>query len=144
MRPTTGSRQQSFSLADAIAKICAAAKSINLRENVKPHERKRIQEAFALLVEQQTTGAIPENKKSRGYNWLLQKIYNAGGAQLVMVCIIGLGRWAMLSLKEQVKLYLPEEMKKYRDEWDTQILQSVAQECWTEGHIAPFTTKTQH
>ena len=92
---------------------------IELRENVKPHERNRIKEAFEMLIKPHAPDGMVGKKKEFDYVQLLRRLNNSGDAQLVMVCIVGLGRSALLSLREKVKLHLAKEMKSCRDKWDT-------------------------
>jgi hypothetical protein len=130
MRTNTKRCQQSLSLAEAIAKACTAAKTIELRGNVKPHEHKRIKTAFD-MIKSDALDTMDEKKKA--YDLLLRRLYASGGASMVTVCIVGLGGWALSSLREKVKLHLPENMVACRANWDTERLRSVAQECWMEG-----------
>lgn len=137
MTPNTGKRRQTLSLADAIAKVCTAARMIEFRENVKPHERERIKEAFKILIEPNAPDAL-DGKKNLEYHQLLRRLKDSGDAQMVMVCIVGLGRWAMFNSREKFKLQLAEEMESCRDSWDTHQIRSIARECWTEGRITLF------
>ncbi|KAF1992774.1 hypothetical protein P154DRAFT_452035 [Amniculicola lignicola CBS 123094] len=139
MQSILRSRYQSLSLADAVGKILHATETIMLRESVKPHERERIKEALGVLLPHEAR-TMPTNKKQVDYERLLQKLYDAGGPQLVVVCVVGLGRSVILSLREQVKLHLPGEIKKHEETWNTPLLLSLAQDCWIEGNTTRLPT----
>jgi hypothetical protein len=118
--------------------IHGTAKNITFRKTLRPHEVTRVKEAFALLTEPQRLNAAPAYQKKGDYDQYLRKIYETGGVQLVMTCVLAIGHHALCKLSQHVRQELLDDMTY---EWGTPILQSLAQERWTEGRIPALTPK---
>jgi hypothetical protein len=127
-RPTT--------VPKSIASILKAVKTLG---SLKPHQRKRIKEAFTILSRLEQTDDTPKYQKRGDYDGFLRRMLATGGAQLVMVCVLGIGHYALCSMSEPVKMELLTEMKHHERDWDIPKLRLLAEECLTEGFITILT-----
>lgn len=125
---------------DLVDKICAAAEHTS-PENLTTQDRKRVKDAFTLLIEPQKWADAPKYQKKVNYNEYLGKVKDAGNAQLVMVFILSIGAFTICTLKKRDRLQLLADIKLKRETWDTPVLKSLAQELWIEGHITTFSSE---
>jgi hypothetical protein len=88
-----------------VEKLIDTFKLIQYREDVRPQEAKRVQDAFALMAEPSGEGRASQAAERRnGYRWLLKKVQDAVGPQLVVLCAIGLGQSAIGGMTDRVRL----------------------------------------
>ncbi|OJD20519.1 hypothetical protein ACJ73_08143 [Blastomyces percursus] len=106
--------KHTLSIDDAVAKVLNSAKTIKLRESIKPHEAKRVREAFALLADHRLPSNSTKTSERRdNYRRFLKQINDHDrGPQLVVICAVGIGQSAIASMREVARLNLPEEIKK--------------------------------
>ncbi|QSS65471.1 hypothetical protein I7I51_06314 [Histoplasma capsulatum] len=106
--------KHTLSIDDAVAKVLNSAKTIKLRESVKPHEAKRVREAFALLADHRLPSNSTKTSERRdNYRRFLKQVNDHDrGPQFVVICAVGLGQSAIASMREVARLNLPEEIKK--------------------------------
>lgn len=120
---STRRRHQPLSIEEALSRVSTAAETIKLRESVKPHESKRIREAFNLLEQ------LPvENGEKRGhYRHFLKKVNEKCGPQMVVICVVGLGQSTITNMKEYARLRLPLEIKKRHQALKDRVLDSIVE-----------------
>lgn len=130
-------QSQSLSIDKALAKIRTAAETIKLRESVKPHERKRIEEAFTILSQSSESPSVKTGKRRDAYRHFLQHIRNTCGSQLVVISAVGIGQSAIAGMKENARLRLPLEITKCANSLKSSIVHTIAEECSAEGWDIP-------
>jgi len=121
-----------------VSKICETAEDSIRRSNLKPNDRARTKEAFEFLIDAQKWIEAPSYCKKGNLQEYLRQLYAVGEAQLVMVCVIGVGLAAMCATKKSDRRKLLAEIVLHQRKWDAPILQSLAQQCWIEGNITAF------
>ncbi|EZG00100.1 hypothetical protein H113_00416 [Trichophyton rubrum MR1459] len=127
-----------LSLDDAMTKVSKTAETIRLRGNIKPHEEKRIQEAFALLAREPASAPSAKTKGRRNtFRDFLIKLndYNCG-PQFVVLCVVGLGQSVIASMKEGIRLRLPPEIKDHAHTLTGPVLQRLTEDCLKKGMYA--------
>ncbi|OCL10329.1 hypothetical protein AOQ84DRAFT_427450, partial [Glonium stellatum] len=82
-------QHQPSSIDSAITKLLTTAKTIKLREGVKPHERKRIQEAFDILTKLSEPPSLKTGERRESYQHFLKRINNDCGPQMVIISAVG-------------------------------------------------------
>jgi len=117
----------------AITKLLTTAKTIKLREGVKPHERKRIQEAFDILVKLAEPPSLKTGERRESYRHFLRRINNDCGPQMVIISAVGLGQSTIASMREHDRLRLPLEIKENEKALKSPILQTLAEEYTAKG-----------
>ena len=63
---------QSLSIDEAMTKIRTVVETIILRGDVKPHERKRIEEAFTMLTQLSKSPSVKTSERRESYRHFLQ------------------------------------------------------------------------
>ena len=106
--------------------------AINLRGGVKDHERKRVEEAFAMLAQSLGPSSGKTGKRRGSYLHFLQQVNKHCGSQLVVASSVGIGQSAIAGMKELSRLRLPLEIKKHERALKSSTLQTVAEECRTQ------------
>jgi hypothetical protein len=127
-----------------VEKICAAAKHAAKHtspESLTTVERDRVKDAFQLLFDPQQWEAAPKYQSKVNYKEYLERVQKQGNLQLVMVFILGLGAYVICTLKKCDRLQLLEDIEREREEWDIPVIQSLAQDCWIEGHITALSSQ---
>ncbi|KAK2796446.1 hypothetical protein FQN50_009557 [Emmonsiellopsis sp. PD_5] len=130
----------SLSIDQAIAKLLTTAETIKLRKGVKPHEGKRIQQAFALLTRRPTSNSVKTAGRVDKYQHFLEAISDYDrGPQLAVNCAVGLGQSAIAAMKEHTRLHLPVEIAKHTDALTDPRIRDIAGEYSAEAEV-PSTT----
>jgi hypothetical protein len=78
-------------------------------------------------------------QKHVDYQGFLCRMLATSGAQLVMVCVLGIGHYAWCSMSEPLKTGLLTEMKHHERDWEIPKLRLFAEECSTDGFITILT-----
>ncbi|KAF2105228.1 hypothetical protein BDV96DRAFT_592868 [Lophiotrema nucula] len=125
--------QQPLSIDMIIAKMQTAAETINLRGGVKPHERKRVKEAFALLTQLSQLPNVKTSERRERYQYFLRQVNEGCGSQPVVVCAAGVGGSAIAAMREHDRLRLPLETKRQEASFKSLILYKLAEECYSKG-----------
>lgn len=103
------------------------SKLIRYPGDVRPLEAKRIKDAFALMAETSgEEGASQATQRRNSYRWLLKKVQDAVGPQLVLQCAAGLGQSAIGGMTDRVQLELLEDIKEQEEASKSAILQKLA------------------
>jgi hypothetical protein len=123
----------SLSIDEAIEKISMAVEAINLRGSVKDHERKRVEDAFAMLAQSPRPSSQKTGKRQRSYLHFLQQVDKHCGSQLVVASSVGIGQSAIAGMRELTRLRLPLEIKKHKRALTSLTLQTIAEDCRTQG-----------
>lgn len=121
------SRYNSLSITDAIARVRDVTRTIKRREGVKPHERKRIQEALTLLRES-AQSVDSTSEKGSAYRAFLHKVRKVAGLQMVILCAVGIGRSAVSTMRDKVRVDLPFELKDQCSNLEFGIIQRIAED----------------
>jgi len=128
------SRHKALSAGEAVEKLIDTFNLIQYREDVRPQEAKRIQDAFALMAGTSGEGRVSQAAERRNsYRWLLKKAQDAFGPQLVVLCAVGLGQSAIGGMTDRVRLEFLEAIKKKEQVLKSAILQKLADECSVSG-----------
>ena len=109
-------------------KLIDASELIKYRESVKPHEAKRIQDAFSLIAESPVEGTSQAIERRNGYRWLLKKVQEAVGPQFVTLCAVGLGQSAIGGARDRVRLEFLAQIKDQEETLKSSALQKLADE----------------
>ena len=98
------SRFKPISAGEAMERLVDTCKLIQYREGVRPHEAKRMKDAFTLMaapsVEEESQTAVRRNS----YRRLLKKVQDAVGPQIVVLCAVGLGQSTIGATRDRVQL----------------------------------------
>lgn len=128
-------RYASLSLEEALGKLREASEIIESREGVKQHEGKRIQEALRLV--KMLPAPIPSASKTaerkESYQQFLRKVENLCGLEMVTLCAVALGKSAIASMKDHVRLRLPSKIKIEEDTLKCSTLPKLIEEYSNEG-----------
>ncbi|KAK3938101.1 hypothetical protein QBC46DRAFT_390948 [Diplogelasinospora grovesii] len=107
-------------------KLINVSKTLKNRMELKPAEEQRVSEAFALLA---AGGPLPSAKalmNKRIYVKFLQRVEKILGLMGVVLCAVGLGVSAVVSMGEQCRVDLPHKLKKREEEIAQGDLQNIA------------------
>lgn len=127
--PRRESRHKPLSASKAVEKLINTSKLIEYREDVRPQEAKRIQDAFTLMAEPSGEGRASQAAERRNnYRWLLKKVQDTVGPQLVVLCAVGLGQSAIGGMTDRVRLEFLEVIKEQEEALKSAILQKLANE----------------
>ncbi|KIW51163.1 hypothetical protein PV05_09911 [Exophiala xenobiotica] len=121
------SRSSSISIIEAMQKLRDAAKAIELREGVKPHEERRVKEALILLANDTAPQALGARAQST-YLDFLKKVQKVASLSMVVLCVIGLGKSRIGFLREKVRLDLPYEILESIASLDSECLRRLVKE----------------
>ena len=124
---------QPLSINTALSKLFTEVETIKLREGVKPHQAKRIKKAFVLLEQFSEPSSLRTGERRDYYKRFLKRISDDCGAQLVVICVVGLGQSAIASMREPTRLRLQVEIKKYEKALKCPILDRLAEEYRVKG-----------
>lgn len=122
-------RHASKSSVDALKKLFDTSKSIQTREDVRLKDAKRIKDAFTLMAEPREpsiAGVSQATKRRERYRWLLRKVEDAVGAQLVVLCAVGLGLYEIGRMKELCRMDLVTQIKQQNNALKSAVLQRIA------------------
>jgi len=130
-------RATSTDLGQAIKKLTAASGILRRREAVKPHESKRINEAFKLLSESELPAPPASHKAERQehYRKFLQKVRKTSGDQMVTLCAVGLGQSVICGMRELVRLHLPERIQEKKADLECDALKNITDVHLVKGLI---------
>lgn len=132
-RSTRKHDYSSLTIPEALSKLLDAAKMIELRRSVKPHQHTRIKNAFLLADE---PGRIPHTKteqRREDYRKLLRDLRAHCGPEVVIPCALGLGQTAVGNMREAFRLHLPGEVAKHRDEFKSPFIKGLVQTDYCNG-----------
>jgi hypothetical protein len=102
---------------------------IQYHEDVRPQKTKRIQDAFTLMTEPfKEERASQATERWNSYCWLLKKVQNAVGPQLMVLCVIDLSQSAIDDMMNCIQLKFLEAIKKWKEVLKSVILQKLADE----------------
>jgi hypothetical protein len=122
---------------EAMQDLHEASEIVQLREDVKPNESKRISEAFRSLSR---PGLPSRSELQRGshtadrhenYRKFLEKVKKTSGDQMVALCAIGLGQTNIAGMKDAVRVRLPAQIQEKRAQLESDALKSI-----TDAHLA--------
>lgn len=132
--PRRESRHKPLSAGEAVEKLIDTSKLIQYREDVRPQEAKRIQDAFAMMAETSEEGRASQAAERRNsYRWLLKKVQDAIGPQLVLLCAVGLGQSAIGGMTDRVRLEFLEAIKEQEEALKSAILQKLGDKYSVSG-----------
>lgn len=121
------------SVETAMNKLHGCLQAIYFREGVKPHEGKRIEEAFILLSVSEGCVESKTQKRREGYRELLKNLHKAVGRQAVVLCAVGLGQSAVANMKESLKIELVAAVKAQKEALSCAILEKLVEEYSVKG-----------
>ena len=127
---------QSLSINDAVQKLLTASETVRLRGNVKPHEDQRIQQAYGLLAQGNTSPTSKANERKNNYRHFLYCVDNECGSDMVVLTAIGLGQSAVAGMRESARLRLPLKVKKHERSLTVSILQELACKYSSKGKFS--------
>ncbi|KAI9749078.1 MAG: hypothetical protein M4579_007013 [Chaenotheca gracillima] len=135
---TTGkeSRHTSYSTERAIEKLLDTFKLVQYRDAVKPHQEKRVREAFSLLAAPPLKETSKSAERRNSYRLLLKRVDQAVGPQAVALCVVGLGQSVISGMRDQTRMDFVAEVENRKDEWACDVLQKLVDEC--VGEVAPI------
>ena len=132
--PRRESQHKPLSASEAVEKLIDTSKLIGYREDVRPQEAKRIQDALALMAETSgERGASQAAERRNSYRWLLKKVKDGVGPQLVLLHAVGLGQSAIGGMTDRVRLEFLEAIKEQEESLKSAILQKLAEKYFVSG-----------
>lgn len=134
------SRYASLSLEEALRKLCESSEIIESREGVKEHEGKRIQEALRLVqrLPAPAPAASKTAKRKESYHQFLRRVENLCGLEIVTLCAVALGKSAVASMRDHVRLRLPSKIKIEKDTLKCSTLPKLIEEYSNKGSLSQF------
>jgi len=129
------SRHTPFLAGEAVKKLTATFMLIRYRERVRPHEAKRIQDAFTLIAESSGEGVSKTIDRRNSYRWFLKKVRDEIGPQMVVLCAVGLGQSAVGGMRDRVQLEFLAEIKEREEALKSAVLQKLVDECSASGPV---------
>ncbi|KAL2812031.1 hypothetical protein BDW59DRAFT_167902 [Aspergillus cavernicola] len=124
--PQRKSKYASLTVKEAISRLLATAETIELRKTLKPHEKKRANDAFCLSRQPTQPVQSKADERRKNYQQVIKKVYADCGPGSVVVCAV-LGQTLIGSMVEYHRLRLPLEMKKHKNSFNSKILLDLAQ-----------------
>ena len=112
-------------LEEAIQRLHEASETVQLREDVKSPESRRIDEAFGLLSKSELQAGSRTAHRHEKYRIFLGKVQKTSGDQMVTLCAIGLGQSHVAALTDAVRLRLPAQIQKKTVELESDALKSI-------------------
>ena len=121
------------SAGEAVQKLIDAFTLIQYREDVKPHEATRIQDAFSSMTESFQEGSSHTIKRRNTYRWFLKKVQDAAGPQMVVLCAVGLGQSAIAGMRDRILQEFLAGIKEKEKVLTSTILKKLADEYFKSG-----------
>ncbi|KAB8212696.1 hypothetical protein BDV33DRAFT_127907 [Aspergillus novoparasiticus] len=112
----------------AIARLLDAVEIIKLRNYIKPHEKKLIQDAFALIDQPRKEPKSKADKRREDYRHFLKQVDSECGPVSVSVCALGLRKTVFGRMLEDRRLRLPMMVKKHKSDLEIPFLREVVQD----------------
>lgn len=133
--PQGKTRYASLSLEEALGKLRRASVIIKSCEGVKQHEGKRIREALSLvnMPPACAPSVLKTSERQDSYQQFLRKVENLCGLEIVTLCAVALGKSAVASMRDHVRLCLPSNIKIEEDTLKCSILPKLIEEYSNEG-----------
>lgn len=128
-----------LSVEAAVEKLQDILSLIQDREGLKPHEVRRVKEAFALLANPRARSTSKTGERHESYRLFLKKVEKICGAQMVVLCAVGLGQSAVAGMKERARLGLPSEIGSRKGSLECPDLQLLV-----ENHRLRGTWRSAH
>jgi alpha-D-ribose 1-methylphosphonate 5-triphosphate diphosphatase PhnM len=128
---------KSMRVEEAMQELNEASEIVQLREAVKPHESKRISEAFqslskpGLLSRSELQPGSRTADRHESYRKFLDKVQKTSGDQMVALCAIGLGQSTIAGMKDAVRVRLPARIQEKRAQLESDALKRI-----TDAHLA--------
>lgn len=96
---------------------------IEERDGLKAQHKQQIREAFNLISDRDTYGDTTKRaKRTRYYQEFLKKVHTATTPGLVALCAVSFGKSRVADMREGVRLSLPLQIKKNREDLTCAIL----------------------
>ncbi|UNI15363.1 hypothetical protein JDV02_001900 [Purpureocillium takamizusanense] len=134
MHATVMRRTQPDSVEAAVDRLREESRTIQNRGGLTSRQVERVDDAFALLASGEpppgSTGAANRSK----YLKVLKRVEEINGLAYVVLCAAGLGRSTIACMKESMRVGLPIEMKKQKDDLDQPALEKIASTYTTKQH----------
>lgn len=103
---------------------------LSIEECVKPHEAKRVKEAFDIMHEVDSSGeSRSAERRDKFRHFLLQ----LDDDELVVASVLGIGKTAIANLKKADRLNLPKKLKENKRQFGSRFLRILAQKYSRSG-----------
>lgn len=119
----------------AIPRLLDAVEIIKLRNYIKPHEKKLIQDAFALIDQPRKEPKSKADKRREDYRHFLKQVDSECGPVSVCVCALGLRKTVFGRMLEDRRLRLPMMVKKHKSDLEIPFLREVVQGEFQRGRV---------
>lgn len=111
---------------DYVNKLIDVSQMIRSRMGLKPAEKQRVVEAFDLLAAGEPPAGSKALANKRTYVGFLQRVQKVLGLNGVVLCAVGLGMSAVVSMGDRFRVDLPHMLQKREEEIAQDDLQSIA------------------
>lgn len=126
--PEARTRYASLSLEEALEKLREASETIESRGGVRPHEGRRVEEALQLITASPLRSGSKAAERRQCYQQFLMNVEKLCGIEMVTLCAVGLGKSAVASMKDSVRLRLPSRIKPQTDSLGRSLLRKLVDE----------------
>jgi len=116
---------------------------VRIREDIKPHEKRRVEEAFALRSTSELHLISRKAERRDIYRKFLEMVQKTSGDQMVTLCAIGLGPSTVAGMKELVRLRLVVQIQKKKAELECDALRIITDAVLSERQADATTTAQQ-